>query len=99
LRLPRSWLRGGRVRHAGRQAKQANQDAARRFRDCPTPTLADTPEIEVALIADRSTAPAGTGETALIAAVPALAKALRDASGWRATRLPVTFADLPEGAG
>jgi len=35
----------------------------------------------------------------LIAAVPALAKALRDASGWRATRLPVTFADLPEGAG
>lgn len=69
--------------------------AARRFSDYPTPTLADAPEIEVALIGDASIAPAGAGETALIAAVPALANAVRDASGVRAPGLPVRIDDLP----
>jgi len=72
--------------------------AARRFRDYPTPTLADAPEIEVALIGDTSNAPSGAGETALITAVPALANALRDAIGLRAARLPVPSADFPEPA-
>lgn len=69
--------------------------AARRFSDYPTPTFSDAPQIEVALIGVASVAPAGAGETALIAAVPALANAVRDATGFRATRLPVRFDDLP----
>ena len=69
--------------------------AAQRFSDYLTPTLADAPEFEIALIGDPAVAPAGVGETALIAAVPALANAIRDATGFRAARLPLRFDDLP----
>lgn len=69
--------------------------AARRFSDYPTPTLAHAPEFEIAIISDPAVAPAGMGETALIAAVPALANAIRDATGFRAARLPIRFGDLP----
>ena len=68
--------------------------AARRFGDYPTPTLGHTPEIEIAILSDPAVAPAGVGETALVAAVPALANAIRDATGYRPTRLPIRQADL-----
>jgi isoquinoline 1-oxidoreductase beta subunit len=82
------------------EAKIANgRIAAKRFSDYPTPTLADAPEFEIALISDRSAAPAGAGETALIAAMPALANAIRDATGVRVTRLPLRFEALSARAG
>lgn len=69
--------------------------AARRFADYPMARLADVPAIEVALLGEAATPPAGAGEVALIAALPALVNAVRDATGHTATRLPIRPADLP----
>ncbi len=68
--------------------------SAHRFNDYPTPTLEHAPEFEIELIGSRSNPPAGVGQAPVIAAVPALANALRDATGYRAEKLPVRFADL-----
>lgn len=72
--------------------------ACRRFGDYPTPTFADAPEIEIALIGDVSGPPAGAGETAVIAAVPALANAIADAIGSPVSRLPFRLGDPRPGA-
>jgi isoquinoline 1-oxidoreductase beta subunit len=69
--------------------------AARRFADYPMAGLLDVPAIEVALRGDPSVPPAGAGEVALIAVVPALVNAIRDATSHRATRLPIRPEDLP----
>ena len=68
--------------------------SAERFSDYPTPTIAHAPQIEIELLGNPEVAPAGVGETALIAAVPALANAIRDASGHRTSRLPIRFDDV-----
>ncbi|NKC31681.1 xanthine dehydrogenase family protein molybdopterin-binding subunit [Falsiroseomonas selenitidurans] len=70
--------------------------AARRFADYPMAGPSDVPAIEIALLGDAVTPPAGAGEVALIAAVPALVNAVRDATGHAATRLPIRPADLPD---
>lgn len=67
---------------------------ARRWADYPIAALDDTPEFDIELIDDGRHEPAGVGEVALIAAVPALANALRDASGWRPNRLPFAMSHL-----
>lgn len=71
---------------------------ARVWSDYPLPGLADLPPVEVELLSDRRQPPTGVGETALVAAAPALFNALRDACGWRPQRLPVRPADLRRAA-
>jgi CO/xanthine dehydrogenase Mo-binding subunit len=51
--------------------------------------MSDAPRIEIAILDRRDVAPAGAGETALIVAAPAIANALRAATGRRFTRLPI----------
>lgn len=52
------------------------------------PRLSEVPPLEVLLV-DEGDAPAGAGETAIVAAAGAIANALRAASGVRATRFPL----------
>ena len=68
--------------------------SARRFADYPIPTIEHVPEFEIALIGDSARAPAGAGQAPMIATVPALANAMRDATGYRALKLPVNFDEL-----
>jgi isoquinoline 1-oxidoreductase subunit beta len=65
-----------------------SQVAAATFTDAPIPRLADVPPIEVVLV-DEGEAPSGAGETAIVAAGAAIANAVRAASGWRPTQLPL----------
>jgi nicotinate dehydrogenase subunit B len=54
------------------------------------PRMADVPEVEALLIDRRDFAPAGAGETPLIAAAAALANAVFEATGIRLRSLPLT---------
>jgi isoquinoline 1-oxidoreductase beta subunit len=71
--------------------------AASNFADSPIPRLADVPAMEVLLV-DEGDAPTGAGETAIVASGAAVANAVRDATGLRITRLPVTVADVQRSA-
>ncbi|MBW1884165.1 MAG: xanthine dehydrogenase family protein molybdopterin-binding subunit, partial [Deltaproteobacteria bacterium] len=53
------------------------------------PSIEDAPEFEIEIISPRDIPPAGAGETALMVAAPAIANALRDATGHRYTTLPI----------
>ena len=61
------------------------------FDDYHIPRISDVPPIEVEIVSRREIAPAGAGEVALIAGVPAIANAVRDATGSRITTLPIEF--------
>lgn len=61
---------------------------ARRLSDYPVAGFADRIEPVIELVDRPDEAPTGVGETALIAAVPALANAIRTASGHRPVSLP-----------
>jgi len=71
----------------------ASAVAASSFADSPIPRFRDVPQLSV-LIVDEGEAPSGAGETAIVAAGAAVANAIRDASGVRATRLPVAPSQL-----
>jgi isoquinoline 1-oxidoreductase beta subunit len=58
------------------------------------PRMADMPSVEIEIVDPPEIPPAGAGEVALIAGPPAIANAIRNATGFRALRLPITFADL-----
>lgn len=61
---------------------------AQTFADAPIPTMAEVPEMTIALL--PSTAPpTGAGETAIVAAPGAIANAVRAATGFRPTRFPL----------
>ena len=47
---------------------------------------------QIEVVSRREVRPAGAGETALIVGPPAIANALRDATGRRPTRLPIRSA-------
>ncbi|KZK97347.1 MULTISPECIES: molybdopterin cofactor-binding domain-containing protein [unclassified Pseudovibrio] len=64
------------------------------FFDYPIATIDHAPEFEIELISDPSVAPSGVGEAALIAALPALVNAIRAATGYRASKLPIDEDDL-----
>jgi len=53
------------------------------------PRMSDAPELEIEILSPRDVRPAGAGETALIAAAPAIANAVREATGQRPTALPI----------
>jgi isoquinoline 1-oxidoreductase beta subunit len=71
----------------------ASAVAASSFADSPIPRFGDVPQLSV-LIVDEGETPSGAGETAIVAAGAAVANAIRDATGVRATRLPVTPSQL-----
>ncbi len=56
--------------------------------DYHVPRLSDVPEVEVVLMDRKDVPPAGGGKTPPIAVPPALATAVRDASGRRLPHLP-----------
>jgi isoquinoline 1-oxidoreductase beta subunit len=66
-----------------------SQVAATTFADAPIPRIGDVPPMEVVLV-DEGDAPGGAGETAIVAAAAAIANAVRDATGRRPQRLPIT---------
>jgi isoquinoline 1-oxidoreductase subunit beta len=67
--------------------------AAATFADSPIPLMGDVPPMHVVLV-DSGDAPAGAGETAIVAAAGAIANALADAIGFRAARVPVRAAQV-----
>jgi CO/xanthine dehydrogenase Mo-binding subunit len=56
------------------------------------PRIQDAPEFDIEIISPRDVPPAGAGETALIVGPPAIANALRQATGRRYTTLPIRSA-------
>lgn len=69
--------------------------SASRFSDYPTPSIDNVPEFHIEIIDNISIAPSGVGQTPIVAAVPALANAIRDATGYRPVKLPISFDDFP----
>ena len=67
--------------------------AAETFADSPIPAIDQVPPMEILLV-DSGEPPTGAGETAIVAASGAILNAIRDATGVRPARLPVTAADL-----
>jgi CO/xanthine dehydrogenase Mo-binding subunit len=66
--------------------------ASRNFDRYSIPRIHDAPEFDIEIISPRDVPPAGAGETALIVGPPAIANALRDATGRRYTALPILSA-------
>jgi CO/xanthine dehydrogenase Mo-binding subunit len=58
------------------------------------PRIHDVPEFDIEIVSPRHVPPAGAGETALIVGPPAIANALRQATGQRYTALPIRSASL-----
>jgi CO/xanthine dehydrogenase Mo-binding subunit len=56
--------------------------------------MSDMPSVDMDIIDQPSIPPAGAGEVAIIAGVPAIANAVRQASGFRALRLPISYEDI-----
>jgi CO/xanthine dehydrogenase Mo-binding subunit len=69
--------------------------ASRNFDRYSIPRIQDAPEFEIEIISPRDVPPAGAGETALIVGPPAIANAVRDATGRRYTALPMRSATSP----
>lgn len=63
--------------------------AAENFFDLALPRIDEVPAMEIVLV-ETGHAPTGAGETAIVAAAGAIANAVRDATGIRPTRFPVT---------
>jgi isoquinoline 1-oxidoreductase subunit beta len=70
----------------------ASEVASLNFDRYEIPRMSDAPALEIAILDRRDVPPAGAGETALIVAAPAIANALRGATGRRFTRLPIRSA-------
>jgi len=60
-----------------------------RFSRYRVPRFRDVPEIEAVLLDRKDLAPAGAGETPIMAVAPAIGNAIFDASGVRLNRLPM----------
>jgi isoquinoline 1-oxidoreductase len=60
-----------------------------RFKDYLVPRFEDVPPIEVVFVEGAGAAPAGAGETPIIALAPAIANAVRQATGAELTSLPL----------
>lgn len=67
--------------------------AAETFADSPIPSINQVPPMDILLV-DSDEPPMGAGETAIVAASGAILNAIRDATGVRPARLPVTPTDL-----
>lgn len=58
------------------------------------PTITDTPDIHIDLLEPPGAPPSGAGESAIVASGAAIANAIRDATGLRVLRLPLSSAAL-----
>ncbi len=67
------------------------------FSSYPVPRFRDVPPMETILLDRPDLAPAGGGETPIIAVAPALANAVADATGRRVRSLPLRRSKLSEG--
>ena len=56
--------------------------------------MADMPSLDIEIVDQPNIPPAGAGEVALVAGPPAIANAIRAASGFRALSLPISFKDV-----
>ena len=72
---------------------------SRNFHNYLIPRMKDVPDFRVQIIDRPEIAPAGAGEVALIAVPAAITNAIRDATGFRTQRLPVTFSDIQDNPG
>jgi isoquinoline 1-oxidoreductase beta subunit len=68
-------------------------DEARNFGDSPIPRIMQLPNLSVHLV-ENATDSSGAGETAIVASGAAIANAVRAATGWRLTRLPLRPEEL-----
>lgn len=68
--------------------------SAQNFGDYPTAVMKHLPEFEIEVMSRREVEPAGVGQAPIVAQVPALANAFRDATGHRLFTLPVDFETL-----
>jgi len=59
------------------------------------PRIHDVPELDIEITSQRSIRPAGAGETGLIVGPPAIASAVRHATGRRHTALPIRSVNPP----
>lgn len=64
------------------------------FDNYTIPRMRDIPSMDIEIIDQPSLPPTGAGEAALVAGPPAIANAIRDASGFRALKLPIRFEDI-----
>jgi CO/xanthine dehydrogenase Mo-binding subunit len=64
------------------------------FDNYTIPRMRNMPTLDIEIIDQPSLPPTGAGEVALVAGPPAIANAIRDASGFRALSLPIRFADI-----
>lgn len=63
------------------------------FDNYAIPRMSDMPSVDTLVIDQPDIPPAGAGEVSLIAGPAAIANAIRNACGYRALRLPISFAD------
>jgi CO/xanthine dehydrogenase Mo-binding subunit len=63
------------------------------FDNYAIPRMSDMPSVDTLVIDQPDIPPAGAGEVPLIAGPAAIANAIRNACGYRALRLPISFAD------
>ena len=70
-----------------------SQIAASTFVESPIPRMSDVPPMQIVLV-DEGDPPTGAGETVIVAAAGAIANAIRDATGKRISRFPLTAQDL-----
>jgi CO/xanthine dehydrogenase Mo-binding subunit len=64
------------------------------FDNYTIPRMEDMPRVELDVIDQPSIPPAGAGEVALIAGPGAIANAIRQATGYRALSLPISYDDI-----
>ena len=72
---------------------------SRNFDSYFIPRMKDVPDFRVQIIDRPEIAPAGAGEVALVAVPAAITNAIREATGFRTQRLPVTFNDIKNNSG
>ena len=56
--------------------------------------MSHMPSLDIDIVDQPSIPPAGAGEVALVAGPPAIANAIRKATGFRALSLPISFSDI-----
>ena len=64
------------------------------FDNYTVPRMRHTPTMDIEIIDQPRLPPTGAGEVALVAGPPAIANAIRDASGFRPLRLPISITDI-----
>ncbi|MDD5031045.1 MAG: molybdopterin-dependent oxidoreductase, partial [Rhodoferax sp.] len=89
----RAQCEGNLVWGLGMVLVEAWSPAVRNFGEAPIPRITQLPALSVHLV-DHGEPSSGAGETAIVASGAAIANAIRAATGWRPSRLPVRPEDV-----